>query len=344
MILYQPFPLFGRDTTIHIMSHSFKPFFPLRNGHIQTTLTSLKLRKYIAKKRASRLRDVEQPVVLSCDNGVRLLGTYSENPSSTGGIVILIHGWEGSQDSSYILSAASSLYKAGYSIFRLNLRDHGNSHHLNPEPFNSSRLDEVALAVRQVCQRYPHKYTFLTGFSLGGNFVLRVGIHAVDYKLSLTGIAAISPLINPLSTTKNMQEEHWIYHHYFIKKWKKSLRTKMEYFPEMDDVSMLVKLKSLKEMHDYFVPRHTQSTTTREYFKTYTLTKAQLEQLTTPTHIFSAADDPITTVDELDTFHDLANLSIHTPKYGGHCGFIQDFTFASWIDSQLVNHFNSCLQ
>lgn len=323
------------------MSDSFLPSLPLRNGHIQTTLTSLKLRKAVARKRARDLNKTQEEVILDCGEGVRLLGTYSAVQQPAKGLVILIHGWEGSQDSSYILSAAASLYRAGYSIFRLNLRDHGNSHHLNSKPFNSSRLAEVALAVAKVAQIYPHQNNFLAGFSLGGNFALRIGIHATDYGIQLSKIAAISPLINPLSTTRNMQEKHRIYHHYFVKKWKKSLRTKMERFPEMDNVSMLVELKSLKEMHDYFVPRHTGSNTTVEYFKTYTITKPRLEKLSIPTHIYSAIDDPITTVDELDNFGDIENLSLHTPRYGGHCGFIEDLSFNSWIDTQLINLFDS---
>lgn len=323
------------------MSYSFLPSLPFRNGHIQTTLTSLKLRKAVARKRARDLRNIQEGIILDCGDGVRLLGAYSAGQKPGKALVILIHGWEGSQDSSYILSAAASLYKKGYSVFRLNLRDHGSSHHLNPKPFNSSRLDEVGLAVSEILQRFPHRYNFLAGFSLGGNFALRIAMHAADYDLQLLKIVAISPLINPLSTTRNMQERHRIYHHYFVKKWKKSLRTKMEVFPEMDDVSMLVQLKSLKAMHDYFVPKHTGSVTTEEYFQTYTITRSQLKKLNTPTHIFSAIDDPITTVDELDNFGGIKNLTIHTPRYGGHCGFIEDFFFSSWIDKQLIELFNS---
>lgn len=338
----------GLQQTVHplfilsnqsIMSLSFQPSLLLRNGHIQTTLTSLKLRKAIARKRAEQLRKNEEEIILHCGDGVRLLGAYSPSHSDARGLAILIHGWEGSQNSSYILSAAGTLFREGYSIFRLNLRDHGDSHHLNPKPFNSSRLDEVALAVKEAIHRYPHSRTFLTGYSLGGNFAIRVGAHAEDYGLPLTKIVAISPLINPLTTTRNMQERHRIYHHYFIKKWKKSLQKKMEHFPEMDDVTVLNRLQSLKEMHDYFVPRHTGSPTTKEYFKTYTITRSQLEKLTIPMHIYSAADDPITTIEELDDLQGLPNLTIHTPQYGGHCGFIEKLNFTNWIDRQLVDQF-----
>ena len=73
--------------------------------------------------------------------GVRLLGYHTESagPKSRG-LVVMLHGWEGSADSTYILSVAPKLIAAGYSVFRLNFRDHGDSHHLNRELFHSCRF------------------------------------------------------------------------------------------------------------------------------------------------------------------------------------------------------------
>ncbi len=38
---------------------------------------------------------------------------------------MLMHGWEGSADSLYLLSASQSLFEAGFEVVRLNFRDHG---------------------------------------------------------------------------------------------------------------------------------------------------------------------------------------------------------------------------
>ena len=65
------------------------------------------------------------------------------------GQVILLHGWEGSADSTYILRTGNALYRRGYDIFRLNFRDHGDSHHLNRGIFYAVLLEEVFQAVRQ---------------------------------------------------------------------------------------------------------------------------------------------------------------------------------------------------
>ena len=68
---------------------------------------------------------------------------------------MLLHGWEGSADSTYLLSLAQSLFAAGFEVVRLNLRDHGATHHLNRELFHSCRLPEVVGAVRALARKFP---------------------------------------------------------------------------------------------------------------------------------------------------------------------------------------------
>jgi len=62
-------------------------------------------------------------------------------------LVVLVHGWEGSHTSSYMKSMTASLLEAGLDVVRLNLRDHGDTHHLNKDIFNSTMLEEVINAI-----------------------------------------------------------------------------------------------------------------------------------------------------------------------------------------------------
>jgi len=57
-------------------------------------------------------------------------------------VAILLHGWEGSAEATYVLSLGSLLLSHGFDVVRLNLRDHGATHHLNREIFHSCRLPE----------------------------------------------------------------------------------------------------------------------------------------------------------------------------------------------------------
>ena len=325
------------------MVATFIPPRPLQNPHVQTILASLAPRKVAATLRASKLRRDSKEHILNCGNGVRLLGAISQNKNNTNGLVTLIHGWEGSINSAYLLSAASVLYEQGFNIFRLNLRDHGKSHHLNKALFNSTRLDEVVQAVAEIQHLFPHDHQFLAGFSLGGNFALRIGLQAATAKLHLTKIATISPLIDPVAATTSLEEQHPVYHRYFVRKWKRSLRKKIHYYPDVDDQQALLRLHSLSQMHDYFVPRHTEHPTTHAYLSAYKLSKQQLASLEVPTHIICSTDDPITAMLAGDLSALSPTLEVEQVTYGGHCGFLQDYRLTSWADQRLVHIFQTAI-
>ena len=81
--------------------------------------------------------DIAQDRIMDCEDGVRLKGSYSPHPENKA-LVIFLHGWEGSQDSTYVVACGRHMYHQGASVFRLNYRDHGDSHDLNEGLFYST--------------------------------------------------------------------------------------------------------------------------------------------------------------------------------------------------------------
>jgi hypothetical protein len=126
------------DTSID--TASFSPQRWLANAHVQSILPSLKLRKPWLNRRARDLLTVSVDHILDCGEGVRLLGHYSSQQAAgrapAKNLAILLHGWEGSAESLYVLSLGSYLFQRGCDVFRLNFRDHGPSHHLNEDIFH----------------------------------------------------------------------------------------------------------------------------------------------------------------------------------------------------------------
>lgn len=290
------------------------------------------------RRRAKRLLGGAEQVILDCGKGVRLLGFFNCRQQSTKGLVILLHGWEGSSDSCYLLSAATYLFERGFNVFRLNLRDHGASHHLNRGLFNSTRLDEVVNAVAEIHRRFPHYAKYIAGFSLGGNFALRIGIEAPAQSIHLDKIVAVSPLINPAKATRLLEERQLIYHQYFVRKWKRSLRRKLEYFPEHNYGDTLLRLNTLSDMNDYFVPRHTGYSISEDYLNAYGLDGGRLSGLQVDSHIITAKDDPITRIDDLDAIPLRPScLEVEVTDRGGHCGFLEAIHKPSWVDRRLFS-------
>ena len=135
---------------------SFRPRRWLRGRHFQTILPSFPLRRARVERRALPLLAASEELLLDCGDGVTLQGFHS-SPARRGRdpgrqLAVLLHGWEGSADSSYLLSLAQTLFEQGFEVVRLNLRDHGATHHLNRELFHSCRLPEVVGAVTALAQ------------------------------------------------------------------------------------------------------------------------------------------------------------------------------------------------
>ena len=306
----------------------------LRNRHINTILGNQGPRKWITRARSKSLQATAKEVLLECHDGIRLQGEYSLHPFSERGLVNLIHGWEGCSLSTYLLSAATHLYAQGFSVFRLHLRDHGPTHHLNEQPFLAIRLDEVLDAIEQIQNRFPSEQYWLAGFSLGGNIAVRIAAHMKNRDIRFEKVAAICPAIDPNATGKAVSRS-MIYNGYFVRRWRNSFKKKMEHFPVHRTNEDVMLNSDLMSLHEAFVRRYTEHPNAASYFNSYALNEKNLHRLDAPCHIVLAEDDPVIPAETAKILPQFDELTLETTKLGGHCGFIKDYTLRSWIDERL---------
>ena len=138
------------------MAESYLRFRPppgLRSGHFQSLLASSAVRRKFVMRRSEALRKAGEVWTLDGGDDIRLQGLYSPQQGDSRGLAVIFHGWEGSVNSNYVLGNGARLYGEGFDVFRLNFRDHGDTHHLNHEIFHSCRIDEVVNAVRDLQDR-----------------------------------------------------------------------------------------------------------------------------------------------------------------------------------------------
>lgn len=314
----------------------------LRNPHVQSVLASTLPRRLRIAPMLPALRRASRQVVLDCGDDHQLLGEYAQQTGRSKGLITLIHGWEGSSQSSYMLSAGASFFRAGYDVFRLNLRDHGPSHHLNRELFHSARLEEVIGAIKAIQSTYPHDWQFLAGFSLGGNFCLRVAAKASEAGLHLNQTLAVCPVLDPAKTMAALENGWWVYERYFVRKWKASLQKKLDLYPELNYREQLLGMNSLQAMNRYFVPAFTPYANEEDYFRAYALTGEVLAPLDTPAHIITSKDDPMILAEDLNRLASNPHLTVELTDFGGHCGYLSNYRLDSWLDHHLVNLTNTC--
>ena len=323
----------------------FQPPQWLRSPHLQSILSSSPLRARRARLRLHAERARHTPMVLEVGDGVRLQGVHSAPASGTPhALALLLHGWEGSVDSNYMRLTAARLLGAGFAVFRLNFRDHGDSHDLNEGLFHSNRIDEVVRAACRVAAQWPQLPLFAAGYSLGGNFALRLALRAPAAGLPLQRVAAICPVLDPARTMAQMEAGLPIYLRYFEHKWRRSLARKRALFPHThgfgDDV---LKLR-MRALTEWMVLRHTDFATLDEYFEGYSVAGERLRALQVPADVLMAEDDPVIPAQEFTDIAGFPHLHVEMAPHGGHCGFIETAALDGYAERWVVERLSTACE
>lgn len=321
---------------------AFMPPRGLRNAHIQGLLSRWPGRTRRIEDAAAQMLAVTQSVLLHGEQA-DLLGYYCPASASSSSaavsaqapLAILLHGWEGSAESSYLLATAAALHGRGFAVLRLNLRDHGDSHHLNRELFHSNREAELADAIEQACQRWPADAYALVGFSLGGNFALRMGTR-LPASLPIREIIAVCPVLDPAATLNALERGPFLYREYFLHKWRRSLQRKAALFPDLKFALNWRALPTLTAMTEHFVQHHTDYADLASYLRGYALVGERLQQLRFSAHMILTEDDPVIPIAQAQDLARSPLLSILRMRYGGHCAFVQDWRLNGWIEPYIA--------
>jgi predicted alpha/beta-fold hydrolase len=326
------------------MSAAYRPRGLLRNPHVQSILSSV-ARRFTLRKREAEVENRSIEHVLDCGDGVRLQGFHArqnvaERPRA---LAILLHGWEGSAQSSYIVNTAGRLLDDGCDVFRLNFRDHGETHHLNRELFHSCRIDEVVGAVKQIAMAFPTRPLVIGGFSLGGNFALRIALRAPAAGIPLAWAFGVCPVISPHEGLRSIEDAPWFYEYYFMVKWRESLRRKQELFPQSELFTPQQLRGSMRDLTRDMVLRHTDFGSLENYLESYSIAGDTLSKLQIPATILTAEDDPVIPIAEFRELTLAPTTELVITPHGGHCTFLLDWSLRSWTDDFIVAHLHRAL-
>ena len=315
-----------------IIDKTFKPSFLFRNPHVQSILASSQLRV----RSKSAMAECSREIIVNTSSGSRLLAFLSRHPASQG-LIILLHGWEGSSSSAYVLATGDYFYQLGFSVCRLNLRDHGDSHHLNEGLFHGALLEETFDAVNHLSEQSENLPVFIIGFSMGANFALRIAmIHARIPIANLKHIFAISPPLDPYKTTLAIDNGYSFYRKYFLNKWKRSLIKKQQLFPERYNFNKMLKAKTCMELTENVMHYFPDFISYSDYFKLYTLQNDSFQKLNIPVRVFISEDDPVIPITDFQSLQENDFFQISMQKYGGHCGFLDFFPVSCWYHNKIA--------
>ncbi|WP_152563353.1 YheT family hydrolase [Ruegeria halocynthiae] len=305
----------------------FAPPTLLRPAMVQTALASARFRK----SRSAVLEAASRHVTLDVGAGLQTTCLYAPNPAAKG-LVILLHGWLGTPQSAYVVSTAKYLYAQGYSVCRMTLPEHGDAIALNSDFLHAARTDELYRAVEQVAAWAEAQPVGLVGYSLGGNFALRVARGLRDRPIpQLTRIYAVSPLFNPASAAV-MIDGNPLLRSYFTRKLRKWLRDKNAAFPDQYPIADILGCSTITDMSHLIVGRWTGFAHLSDYFAAYQLAAGDMRGCPLPLTIFGAHDDPVVDAADVAKLRDMSGVDLHLSARGGHNGFCDTLAGPSYFD------------
>ena len=222
-------------------------------------------------------------------------------------------------------------------MVRITLRDHGETCHLNSGLFHSAETQEVVDLIKKLADDFKVSHpnqggdlrTGLVGFSMGGNFALRVA-----RELPSVRTLAISPSLSPQKTIQKIENSQ-IYRPYFINKWRKIFRDKQRHFPDLYDFSYAMKQKSIITLTKHFIGEFTSFESVDSYCDAYDLCGSRLEGV--KAHILASLDDPVVPTSDIDELP--PSITRKMTKRGGHTAFIENWALESWSDSYAERFF-----
>jgi len=290
----------------------------LRNPHLMTLVA-----EYWPRDLSSLPPATER--LFQVDRETQLLARCHWQPEPQGrATLVLVHGLEGSSESSYILGNAARAFAAGSNVLRVNQRNCGGTEHLTPTLYNSGLSGDYRAILEELVRRDRLPEIFFAGYSMGGNLVVKMGGELGAHPpRQLRGICAVCPSLDLAGMAKASNKfANLLYQWYFLWSFRKRMHRKAKLFPRFCQKG-LWRLWTMRAWHETIIaPCCGYDSADDYYFRASAL--RVIDQIHVPTLILAAQDDPIIPVGAFCSprFANNPFISVETPEYGGHCGFV----------------------
>jgi predicted alpha/beta-fold hydrolase len=247
--------------------------------------------------------------------------------SSSGPRLLLLHGLEGTIRSQYAQGLLGEARRRGWAADMLIFRSCGSEMNRTRRFYHSGETGDLGFVVDRLLEENPDQPLFLVGVSLGGNVVLKyLGEKGdlIDPRVK-AAVAVSVPFDLARSSIHINRGFARVYQKHFMRSLKRKAFAKLEYFPDLIARARLEELRTMYEFDDALTaPVH--GFRDAEHYYTSSSSLGWINQISIPTLLLSAADDPFLPQTVLDEVRSVArrNPRLHlefTPR-GGHVGFV----------------------
>ena len=312
---------------------NFKPLPLLSSKHSQTILGSIGLPLIMPsfQKQMIRLEDGSQ---LCC------IAFIPPEWKESKGIVILLHGMGGSDQSHYMKRITSKLYRLGYFVFCLNRRGCGCGLGLSPTLSHAGKTDDILFVLKKIRKSYPSTPIQMVGFSSGGNLLLKLLGELKEEGIKyLSHCVAVSPLLDLKKTSENFgKPSNRLYEKFYIKGLIKLVRAAESAFPNEEKVQFPKNCSMLQYDKLYTLSKWGYQNIDDYYTKCSSA--FFVSDIQTPCDLLYAEDDPLINYENIQSLPFSNFLKLYKTKHGGHMGFLGCTNHGisiRWMDQQVIS-------
>ena len=313
-----------------ILENTCTPSFPFNIGHFNTIYRPLFVKDTINYQR-KRITTWDHDFL---DLDFSFTGSTS--------IVVLIHGLEGSSQSSYMVTTSKKLNDEGFDTVCMNLRGCSGEDNLLLATYHSGKTDDVDFVINHLNNQYNYQNIIIVGFSLGGNLTLKYLGEYNNIPNLVKGAVAVSvPIDLTTSQAELCKLKNKIYLTEFLKTMKTKLLQKAQKFPEFQlDKKLLLKATRFRHIEkQYTVPVFGFESSEDYWIKASS--KPYIPNIKHTTLLINALDDSFLSKEcfPYDEARNIANFYLLTPDYGGHVGFLSSFSNAenTWLEEKIIH-------
>jgi predicted alpha/beta-fold hydrolase len=250
-------------------------------------------------------------------------------------LAILCHGLEGHAHASYMLHMVTALHATLCNALTWSYRGCGTRPNRLPRSYHSGATEDLASVVDHALTRTSGPL-LLIGFSLGGNLILKY-LSERSPPPRITAAAAISAPVDLASCADALDQKHGnaLYRHRFLRTLTSKAATKAHLFPDQVPQLPPAALRSIRAFDNaYTAPLH--GFTSAEDYYTRSSALPLLPNLTIPTLLLSALDDPLLAPPSFPTTLAKTHPHLHleTPTHGGHVAFLTH-PLRSWLNLRI---------
>lgn len=295
-----------------ITESSYQPAWWLPGPHAQTIWPGLFKRKYNLSLDWERLE-------LPDNDFIDLVWT----PVTGGPIVTVLHGLEGSINSHYAKGIMAALYKKGWTAVLMHFRGCSGTHNRLAKGYHSGETSDLRFVIKLIKSRYPQQQLAVTGFSLGGNVLLKyLGEYHKDTNI-VAAIAVSVPFDLSAAADRLMRGYSRIYQYYLLKQIRKRISDK--YRNRNDAPFSINELNKWNNFHlfDHHVTAPLHGFSSGKEYYALSSSRQFLGSIKIPTLIIHALNDPFLTKEAIPAVSELSeNVTLELCREGGHAGFI----------------------